>query len=70
MTKVMNLNTGDFLFYTRTPVQSVILAHQQDRGNYNWWMREYWDIPVLVGKLTVSCGDFCAFRRRPRKRRS
>lgn len=67
MTRVLDLSTGGEIGYTRTPVASVILAFQQARGNFNWWMQGYWDIPVLVGRLTVSCGDFCAFRRRPRR---
>jgi hypothetical protein len=67
MTTVLNLSTGDELLYTLTPVEAVIAAFQQGRNNFNWWQPGYWDIPVLVGRLTVSCGDFCAFRRRPRR---
>jgi hypothetical protein len=68
MTVVLNLRTGSELTYSLTPIRSVIAAFQQSRQNYNWWIRDYWDVPVLVGRISVSCGDFCAMKRRPRRR--
>jgi len=68
MTSVMDLRTGNVMTYSVTPVPAVILAFQQSRGNMNWWQRGYWDIPVIVGPRTVSCGgDLCALRRQPRR---
>jgi len=69
MTRVLNLSTGGETAYDQHPVRAVILAHQQSMGNWNWWSRGYFDIPVLVGRFTVACGDFCAFKRRPRRHR-
>ncbi len=68
MTRVVNLCTGDEILYGKTPVESVILAFHQNRGNFNWWNPGYWDIPVLVGRISVSCDDFCAMKRQPRRR--
>jgi len=67
MTRVLNLSMGGELVYNKTPVEAVILAYRQSTGNWNWWSPGYWDIPVLVGRLTVACGDFCAFKRRPKR---
>jgi hypothetical protein len=69
MTTVLNLATGGETTYDQHPVYAVILAYQQSRGNGNWWNEGYFDIPVLVGRFTVACGDFCALRRRPRRTR-
>ena len=69
MTTVLDLRTGDELTYSLTPVKAVIAAFQQNRKNYSWWVKSYWDVPVLVGQISVSCGNFCSIRRRPRRLR-
>ena len=63
MVKVLNLRTNEEQLYSCSPIQAVISAYALEKGLatqlatgniYNM------DLPILKGKGTVSCGDWCA----------
>lgn len=64
MTAVMNLSTGEIIgSYSLPPELAVRNAWlQNERNDFNTWDYEKAKYPTIYhGKLTVSCGDYCAF---------
>lgn len=57
---VMNLAVGEEQVFSCSPAEAVRAAFAQSQGNWNTW--EYSKYPVVEDILTVSCGDFSAFR--------
>ncbi len=63
MTKVFNLSTNEELTFSLPPAEAVIAAYEQANGNYTLDYPTPEDAPGMFwGRLTVSCGDWCAFR--------
>lgn len=69
MTKVVNLCTGEEIYFDAIPAHAVIKAHLYSIGNRNTWE---WDqrikdmmINLNFGKKTVSYNDWCALLEKP-----
>lgn len=62
LTRVLNLATGESIFYSLDPRSAVVAAWEQSRGNYNTWT--YGDSHAIVehGQRTVTAGDFTAIK--------
>lgn len=63
MTDVMNLATGEVRRYTLLPEEAVVAAYAQSRNDNNTW--DYWKYLDKLDRrsnLTISLGDWCAFR--------
>jgi len=60
-TRVLNLATRQEQFYSSSPREAVIAAYAQSVGDWNTWDYEarYGSL-AMMGRFTVSCGDFCA----------
>ena len=59
--EVFNLRTGRRVEYRCcTPREAVVCADEQSRGNWNTWTYDF--TKAVEGDLTVSCGDWTAFR--------
>ena len=57
---VTNLATLEQRTYCCPPLQAVIAAHAQDRGDFNTWQYEQrYASTATYGKQTVCCGDWC-----------
>lgn len=56
-------STREQTFVGVSPREAVIAAYAQSRGDYSTWEYEgrYGGL-VILGNLTVACGDFCASR--------
>jgi hypothetical protein len=63
MTRVLNLATGEQQFYSCSAIDAVIsaFAHENKDGN-TWEYQNRYSDDLLFGNLTVSCGDWTAFR--------
>ena len=63
MIRVFNLSTQEERYYTCPPVEAVVCAYEQARGNANTWQYDFKTHPMLAfgqsGK-TVFCGDWGA----------
>jgi len=60
-TKVINLKTGDEIYYSLSPEEAVKVAYLQlERKIYNTWDYPKIEVPLMYGKNTVFCGDFSA----------
>jgi len=62
MIKVVNLKTGEELFYDNrlTVKMAVVCAFESDRGNKNTWTYQEDKASLSKSGKTVFCGDFCA----------
>lgn len=61
---VRDLSSDQFQEYVGlTPRQAVIVAYAQSLGDHNTWNyeRRYGHL-VREGRVTVSCGDWCALK--------
>ncbi len=65
MTKVMNLLTGETQLFSMAPELAVVSAFQQGKGDFNWWTypKPAEHPEFRVNTVTVSCGDYTAFKR-------
>jgi hypothetical protein len=63
LTEVRNLSTDQVLHYTLPPEQAVVCAWYQGQNNWNTWDYDYENAPVVEGKYTVACGDWCALKK-------
>lgn len=59
VTEVINLGTGQRQTFTLPPTQAVVNAWHQSQRDWNTWEYEYAEAPIVFGKHTVACGDFC-----------
>lgn len=62
MVKVLNLNTGEYLYYSGiTPEDAVRAAFAQSLKDWSTWTyRDKYKFRRSPSKMTVSCGDFTA----------
>jgi len=68
MTEVLNLATGEVLFYTLPPREAVVAAYLQATRDWNTWQYEEKRLPVYWGRWTVTCGDFTALKNKTAKK--
>lgn len=61
---VMNLaNPEEKQFYTCTPKEAVIAAYAQSKMDWSTWQyADRYEKMVVETNLTVTCGDFSAFK--------
>lgn len=62
MTEVINLATGEKLYYDLPPSEAVKVAYLQAEKDWNTWQYKEKHLPVYFGRWTVSCGDFTALK--------
>lgn len=62
MTEVINLATGEKLYYDLLPAEAVKMAYLQAEKDWNTWEYNERDVPIRWGKWTISCGDFTALK--------
>ena len=63
MTDVMNLSTGEVQTYTLAPEEAVVAAYAHSKHDHNTWdFWKYLDKLDRRSNLTISLGDWCAFR--------
>ena len=63
LTKVVNLATGQEQFFSIPPREAVLAAYRQSLGDFNTWDYAKHDSIVREANLTVSAGDFTAFKK-------
>ena len=56
----MNLNTGEYTYFSLPPEQAVIAAYAQSRGDWNTWDYGKYRKYLRYGQYSVACGDFSA----------
>jgi len=64
MTEVLNLATGEVLFYTLPPEEAVRAAYLQANKDWNIWQYKEKCVPIRWGRWMVSCEDFAALKQR------
>jgi len=64
VTEVLNLATGEVLFYTLPPEEAVKAAYLLANKDGNTWQYKEKQLSVCWGRWTVSCGDFAALKQR------
>lgn len=59
--EVVNLDTGETRTYMgMSPKRAVILAYEQSRNNWSWWITPMSDHPKLVETPGYfQCGNWC-----------
>ena len=58
--EVLNLRTWDKMTYVGlSPIEAVIAAHAQSRGDWNTWNYKQYRYDIECGKGIVTCGDWC-----------
>jgi len=63
MVTVYNLSNDDSSQYSCSAIEAVIAAYAQSRGDYNTWDYSHnYSHLVVVAPISVSIGDFSAFR--------
>ena len=69
MTKVLNLATSEYITYSIPPEEAVVAAYEQSRGNWNTWQYPTFaeHLEARRGEYSVSCGDFAAITRYPKR---
>lgn len=61
MVTVINLDTGEEQIYTCTPYEAVIGAFAREHRDANSWdYKDRYRSMVILGSVTVSCGQWCA----------
>lgn len=61
VTEVVNLATGEIAIYTLPPKEAVKAAYlQYVLKDFNTWDYGKREVPIVVGRSTISCGDWCA----------
>lgn len=60
---VMNLKDGSKQYFTCSPREAVLSAYAHSVKNGNTWQYEqFYGRLIIEGKMTISCGDFSAFK--------
>jgi len=62
MTEVINLATGEKLYYNLAPAGAVKVAYLQAEKDWNTWQYKEKRLPVCWGRWAVNCGDFTALK--------
>lgn len=67
MVTVLNLSTGEEQIFSCDPQTAVQSAYAKEHNKMSYFIQNNWTLPdtkVMQTELTVSCGDWCAFKNR------